>query len=202
VLWHLLGFAAVLSLVAIRQRAGQAGPFWMIFFSLPTSLLHEIAHFIVALFTNGRPSGLSLWPRAQVETTLTGGTRKVWVLGTVTFSPGPFSTLPTALAPLLYLPLAASVLFFWPLWFPGSGPHLVAMYLLAYLFLASAKPSRQDLKIAFSDITSLAVYAIFIGLFYFFWEDILRACYFLIYLFRTTSTSMLSKFFSSSVFTE
>lgn len=78
--------------LVIRQTAVR------IFYSLPATIAHELAHWTVAVLTGSRPSFPSLWPRRHDT---------YWELGRVEFLPSTFSAGFVALAPLWCLgPLA------------------------------------------------------------------------------------------------
>ena len=70
----------------------------LIFFNLPATTAHELAHWLVALVTRSRPGFPSLWPKREE-----GG----WTLGAVQFQANHLTAGYVALAPLLILgPLA------------------------------------------------------------------------------------------------
>ena len=115
-----------------------------LFFFLPT-LFHELCHFLVALFLGGRPSLPNLIPRKSGE---------VWVLGEVRFYATPFNAFPSAMAPLLLLPLSVLAYSYLPL-----GLREVT----AWVFLKGALPSSQDVKVAFSYFTSAFLWIAGIG---------------------------------------
>lgn len=118
--------------LAIRPTAAR------IFYSLPATAAHELAHWTVALLTGSRPSFPSLWPRRH-------GT--YWELGSVEFSPGPFTAGLVALAPLWCLgPLA-----YW-LWGAVSAQDSYVVQsaqgaCIGYLLLG-CWPSSQDWAVA------------------------------------------------------
>lgn len=129
---------------ALHRRLASSGSLIAILYCLPFTLMHETAHFIVALVTGGRPSSLSVWPRRTA-----GG----WVLGSVTAVPTILSAAPTALAPLGWLVIGFYVMKAWdlrPLWVPE---YLVVVVL--YACSAACTPSRQDIKAALKNPLSL-----------------------------------------------
>lgn len=110
---------------------------WMLFV-VPGTMAHELAHYLVAIVTGGRPAPISLWPRREA-----GG----WVMGSVSFCPNQFNGALVALAPLYLLP---------PLAWWCASQHTTASPLaavvwgyLAAVLLYSAWPSSIDWKIAF-----------------------------------------------------
>ena len=116
------------------------GSMWRIaLLSLPGTLAHEAAHFVIGLVFFAKPHGVSLWPRRD-------GNR--WRLGAVSFANiGLLNGAPVALAPLLLLPFAWLGLEYvlLPLWADARwGWWLVAGYLTATALFA-ALPSFQDI---------------------------------------------------------
>jgi len=150
---HFAGVLLVILLAVLQARVGRAGAFWMICWALPGTVLHELAHLIVAVVTGGRPVGFSIVPHRE--------SAGVWRLGSVTISrPGPISALPSALAPLA-LNLVAYYLFRnWSRWYPLDLPHTLMMYAAIYLFSYSSIPSGQDVKVALSSRTGMALYTV------------------------------------------
>lgn len=109
---------------------------WMMFV-VPGTIAHELAHYLVALLTFGRPAPISLFP----ERTPDG-----WIMGSVTFVPNFFNGGLVALAPLYLLPPLAWLCWHYHL---ETGPlqALVLGYLGAVV-LRSAWPSSADWSIA------------------------------------------------------
>lgn len=128
----------------------RAGPLYFLV-AFPGIFLHEFAHFLVALVTNGKPEGINLIPKKEANGD--------WTLGYVMFEPSWWNAGFVALAPLLLLPLASVVLY--QSLYPASGLEtLVGGYLLG-CFARGAIPSRTDWKIAFRYPAGTAV--IFVG---------------------------------------
>lgn len=109
----------------------------LIFFNLPATVAHELAHWLVAQVTRSRPGFPSLWPRRN---------EKGWVLGSVTFSASFWSAGLVALAPLLVLgPLSV-----WGLWLRAKGQpadEFLAGVGFAYTLWGSI-PSSSDWALA------------------------------------------------------
>jgi hypothetical protein len=156
---HFLGILLTIVLAATHERAGRAGSIWLILYALPGTLLHELAHFIVALVTGGRPRGFSIMPR-RGDCLLPDGTcRKTWVLGSVSLgNPGMFSAVPTAIAPMGLIFIAWFIYRRWYTWFPADSLHTLLLYLTVYLFCYSSIPSKQDIKVACSSLPGLMFY--------------------------------------------
>lgn len=121
-------------------RRARASMWRLALISLPSTLAHELAHFVVGFFLLAQPADFSVWPKRS-------GDR--WTLGSVSFRRinvlnGAF----VALAPCLFLPLAWVGLTHLaaPLWAGHRwGWWLASGYLMAAAFFA-ASPSAQDLK--------------------------------------------------------
>lgn len=150
--WIYLLLALCLLLHYLMSRTG---PLWRIILSLPATICHETAHYLIASITGGRPSGFSIIPRKQ---DLPNG-KKQWILGSVSFRPTIFSAAVTAMAPLLCLLLA------WPLFV--AGPSLIPEYaggeltfwLLLVILLLACVPSRVDFFILVRYPFSTALWA-------------------------------------------
>lgn len=121
---------------------GSRDAMWRItLLSLPGTIAHELAHFIVGFLLHAQPQGFSIWPRAR---------GRGWTLGSVSFrNIGLLNGASVALAPLLFLPIAWLCLIhvLVPLWIEGQwGYWLLAGYLAATALFA-ALPSFQDIKL-------------------------------------------------------
>ncbi|EEF22894.1 conserved hypothetical protein, partial [Ricinus communis] len=79
---------------------------------LPSTIAHELSHWVVALVLGCRPSGLSFVPKRQPDNS--------WRLGSVMFYPGTFSAGFVALAPLWVMGTAS----YWILWLRPVSPEL------------------------------------------------------------------------------
>lgn len=111
-----------------------------IVFALPGTCAHEVAHFLVALFTNGRPRFPSIIPIR---------THDGWLLGSVQLGNARwYNAAVIAFAPLALIPLAG--------WLyvhriaaisPWSAQHWLYLYLIIVMSM-SALPSRIDLRLA------------------------------------------------------
>src|ERR1700693_440930 len=132
--------ALVLIFVAIL-RALRNSMWRVALLSLPGTIAHELAHFVVGFLLLAKPHGFSIWPRSRGNT---------WTLGSVSFGNiGLLNGAFVALAPLLLLPIAWMCLIhvLMPLWIDGQwGWWLLAGYLAATALFA-ALPSFQDIKL-------------------------------------------------------
>jgi hypothetical protein len=99
-----------------------------------------------------------------------GSERKRWRLGSVGISkPGILSTVPTALAPLLYIPAALLVFLYWDDFFTKSLVSTLLMYVTICFLVTAAIPSSQDIRTAFSNLSSVVLYMGIIGPSIFLW---------------------------------
>lgn len=146
---HLIGFIAVSVVMGwIHRRFSSSGSFIAILYCLPFTFMHELAHFLIAFLTGGRPASFSIWPQR-----VAGG----WVLGSVKAVPTILSAAPTALAPLGWLVVGYYLMALW-----GSRPVWVPDYLIVvvlYACSAACTPSWQDIKVAISNPFSLMLWA-------------------------------------------
>lgn len=139
--------AAAIVMGAVHRRLASSGSFVAILYCLPFTIMHETAHFAVALLTGGRPSSFSVWPRRE---------GKRWVLGSVSAVPTLLSAAPTALAPLGWLVIGYYVLALWQFRPAGIPEYLIVVVL--YACTAACTPSWQDIKVALTHPFSLLVW--------------------------------------------
>jgi hypothetical protein len=143
-----IGFlAASLIMGTIHRRLSSSGSFFAILYCLPFTVMHEMAHFVAAFLTGGRPSFFCVWPRRE---------GKGRVLGSVNFVPTILSAAPTALAPLVWLVIGYFVMASWdirPVWVPE---YLVVGIL--YACSAACTPSWQDIKVVLKHPFSLLLW--------------------------------------------
>jgi len=138
-------FGALLIIRACRY----AGMWTYALIVLPGTLVHELAHFVVAFVLGARPSFPSIVPSR---------TEHGWRLGSVAFRVGYARALPIGLAPLLLAPLA--------LWWAGSFLHPASwplyglhVWIVAALLTASL-PSTTDFKLALPALCVVMVIAV------------------------------------------
>ncbi|HEY6837617.1 MAG TPA: hypothetical protein VI389_02620 [Geobacteraceae bacterium] len=162
--WHFAGLVLTIFLAALQGRIGRVAPLWQVVSSLPGTVLHELSHFLIALVTGGKPCGFTIIPRCHEYQLESGGTARLWTLGSVTMrNAGPLSSFPTALAPL-FLNIVAWYLYrHWAGWFPHDLPHTLCLYVAVSVLCSSSLPSGQDMKVAFSSLLGLLLYGALIG---------------------------------------
>lgn len=115
---------------------------------IPSTLLHELAHYLLAHVTGSRPTPIDLVPRRDGAE---------WVLGSVVFHPKPLTAAFVALAPLLLLVPA------WQIWQSlGAEPwdELVVKGLLFGWCLKGSPPSSADWVVAAKYPLGLALTAL------------------------------------------
>jgi hypothetical protein len=157
--WHFYGLVLTICLASIKGKAGRMGSFWMILSCIPATLLHEFSHWVVCFVSGGGPTGFTVIPELVSYEMEDGTVRKTWRLGSVGISrPGIFSTVPTALAPLLNVPVAYLVFLYWDECFITSLWSTLLMYAAICFLLSAAIPSFQDIKTAFSSLASVVLY--------------------------------------------
>ena len=132
------GFVA-LTLVLMRLARR-----WSLLYALlvwPGTVLHELAHWLVALPLGGQPTSLSIVPAR---------TERGWRLGSVGVRRARwFNALPIALAPLLLAQLALFALVRATDVDPGNWMHWALLY-VATSAAVSCLPSLQDWKVVAS----------------------------------------------------
>jgi len=130
---------------------------WVV--NLIGTFFHELAHLIISMLLNGKPTKVSLFPK-KTEDGYTLG----YVLNTnITW----YNALPIAFAPLSLLVLAYFIYtdFFYYVDFTTMN-FLIYIFLLIS-FIDSAILSRQDIKVAFSNV-GFILYFILIGVSWYF----------------------------------
>jgi len=117
--------------------------------TLPGTMLHELAHYLMAAAMNGNPGNFNLIPSGNI-------------LGSVTFSPNLYNAAPVSLAPFLLAPLTALFAAFAA---RSHNPLRLALgsYLAACSWVACI-PSPQDFSIAASVPSSWPIGLLFLGL--------------------------------------
>lgn len=134
--------------VLVISLSRYAGMWIYALVALPGTLMHELAHFLVAALLGARPSFPALLPVR---------TERSWRLGSVSFRAGRLRSMPIALAPLLLLPLA--------LWWAAAFVHTASWPLygvhvwIAAALLQASLPSKTDLKLALPALLLVALLA-------------------------------------------
>ena len=157
--WHFAGIMLTVFLAALQARVGRVAPWWQVLSALPGTIAHELSHLIVAFISGGRPRGFTVIPRSQEHRRGDGAVVKLWTLGSVTIgNAGVLSAFPTGLAPLLLNVVAWYLYRHWFSWFPQDLPHTLGLYLAVSVLCSSSLPSAQDVRVAFSSLSGVALY--------------------------------------------
>lgn len=121
----------------VLHGARRAGMWVYALVALPGTLLHELAHYLIALITGGRPS----FPRLVPQRTPRG-----WQLGQVRFRAGHVRAMFVGVAPLLLFPLAA----WWAiaLLHPSTWPWVLVHAWIVAALLTACIPSSTDWRLA------------------------------------------------------
>ncbi len=142
---------ALLALVALAlmRMAPRLGMWLYAVVALPGTLMHELAHFIIALLLRAQPTFPSLIPQRMA-----GG----WRMGSVAFRAGPLRAAPIALAPLMLFPLA----WWWTVAIMPrfTWPWLAAVAWIAGAVLSACLPSPADLRLARPALLGLSAIAL------------------------------------------
>lgn len=139
---RLVGALLLVALLAARSFFDRV-LFVFVLLRLPSTILHEISHWLVALVLGGRPSLPSFWPSWN---------GRGWTLGAVEFSPSLLSAAPAALAPVLYLFPAFSLL--------GSTSPEWWYFLAGFLLIEAGTPSRVDFSLLLRNPLSVAFWLV------------------------------------------
>jgi hypothetical protein len=112
--------------------------YWQCLSLLPSTLLHELSHYVLAHATGSQPTPMDLVPRKTVQG---------WTLGAVSFVPRPWTAAFVALAPLSLMGVAYALLM-------TAGQNSLEWELVKGAAFASALqgsiPSRTDWRVAAS----------------------------------------------------
>jgi hypothetical protein len=154
-LWNFIGLLFILLLASVHA---QAGSFLTILLSLPSTLIHEIAHALAVTITGGQVVQFSIFPKSYE----TPEGKKFWALGHVLAKVGLFSAFPYATAPLIFLPAA-----FWVSQnlqiFPGNAGGAIFSYWVMYVLIRASFLSVADMKILYARPGSTALYAVIVA---------------------------------------
>lgn len=140
------GCAVLLAMVALQLSAPALGMWPYALITLPGTVAHELAHYVVALLLRCRPQFPSIIPRKEGRT---------WRLGSVAFQASFFRSVPVALAPVALAPLSLYLL---ATTLPGKHvdqSFLLQGWCITSMFCASL-PSRQDWRLALPAILLLS----------------------------------------------
>lgn len=142
-------------LFARFKEATYSFPFIGIAFNLAGTFLHELAHYLMAIVLNAKPSSFSLLPKRTING---------WILGHVEVqNPTWYNLLPIGFAPLSLFVGA----FYANAWYSSIPEHTIwsdLLYLLALVILIeNAIPSWQDVKIAVGNLLGVIAYSMLLS---------------------------------------
>jgi len=149
--WHFCGILFIIALTTVQVRMSyHRATFLMVLFNLSGVVLHEVCHLVVGWVLGAKPVSFSIIPRK---------TDDGWVLGSVGFGRlNVFNSLPTAMAPLGLIWGAYFVYVNWFLWFSQTVVTVLGFYLVLYVLVYNALPSKKDWQTALNPL-GLLIYA-------------------------------------------
>jgi len=144
--WHFLGICLIVIIMRYKNSFMRHNHMWSIMvFGLIDTLPHEIAHWIVALLTGGRPFGFSIVPKKVIV-----NDKKVWTFGSVSAYVTTANAFLIGFAPLIWLVVAYYIFINFFKWFGLSPISILSFYFIVYVCIENSIPSMQDIKVAFS----------------------------------------------------
>ncbi len=163
-IWHFAGIVLVVMLSQFKNSLLNKGRIWSVFlFGLMDTLPHEIAHWIIASLTGGRPHGFSIIPKRIPYTDINGNDRILWDFGSVQAFVTFYNAAAIGMAPLLLLGGAFLTYTYYFDFMPNEWWSILLFYLILYILIANSIPSTQDFKVAASQ-NSWLFYLIFLGI--------------------------------------
>lgn len=133
-----IDWACLIAAVLIQRLASALGMWPYALVALPGTLVHELAHFLVALLLQAEPTMPSIIPQR---------TPHGWRLGSVRFHGNFLVAAPIALAPFVLTPLALWIAVHTMAWHRIDWIYALWTWICASLLSASL-PSRQDWRVA------------------------------------------------------
>lgn len=125
--------------------------------NVPGTLLHETMHFLVGAFLNAHPCNFTIFPRRDLDGN--------YVMGSVGFRNVNFyNAFPSAMAPLLLLPIGFMVNEYVLPILPATLLNYVLYILLQTIIIENAVPSGADFRVAFSSLPGAALYILLLVL--------------------------------------
>lgn len=146
-------FYTILAVIMLmRAKYAVYGNMWLCaLVNLAGTFLHELMHFVVGWLLNAQPINFVVLPKKS----LLGG----YVMGSVSFRNISFyNAFPTAMAPLLLLPLSYYLNRYMLPYIPYSIWGYGLYILLQSIIIENAIPSGADIKIALSSWLGIALY--------------------------------------------
>jgi len=123
---------------------------WIVYFL--STFFHELSHYIVSLFTNGKPTKVSLLPSRSED-------KKSIILGYVESSNITwYNGFLVGMSPLSLLVGVYFIDIYFFKFFEESIVSFFVYLFLIIIFIDSSLPSSQDFKVAFSSIFGVLFY--------------------------------------------
>ena len=149
----------ILMLEKIRNMLMSSNRFWSLAFcGILTTFPHELAHYIVAFITGGKPEGISLLPKKEIE-----NGNIYWRLGYVRAYIGKINGFWIGIAPIVWIIVGFLVAKYFFMYFEVNCMNTLLFYFIEYLCITNGIPSKQDLKVAFSSNLIVNLIIIIIG---------------------------------------
>lgn len=128
---YLQAIALILLVIFIGIHASIKKQYVLLLLSLPSTVMHELCHLMMALLSYGRPSSFSIIPKKENDR---------YVLGSVEFIPTWYNAFIISMAPLILWWIALYLFF---------TNHVLIVSPLFYWLLVGGLPSKQDVKVGF-----------------------------------------------------
>lgn len=156
-------YLILLVIVLTRFKYATYNSMWLCaLVNVPGTILHETAHFLVGYLLNAQPCNFTILPRRSVE----GG----YVMGAVGFRNITFyNAVPSAMAPLLLLPIGYYVNEIILPMMPATLPNYILYVLLQTIIIENAVPSPQDVRVATCSFAGVLLYTVFFGALFLVW---------------------------------
>jgi hypothetical protein len=134
-------------------------PLFGIVLNILGTFLHELTHFVFALMLNGKPDSFSLFPKRDGN---------YWTLGSVEISNATwYNKMPIGLAPLSLFIFAYYLNHLYVYYVPSRDTFTdLGFIFMLVILVENAIPSRQDLRVAFSNIFGCAFYLVLMVIIY------------------------------------
>ena len=147
-------YLILLVIVLVRMKnATYNSMFLCALINIPGTVLHELMHFLVGLFTNARPYNFSLFPKKADN----GG----YVMGSVGFSNITYyNAVPSALAPLLLLPIGFYINRYGLPMINPTFINYILYILLQTIIIENAIPSSTDFRVARLYFSGMVLYGV------------------------------------------
>lgn len=162
-IWHFAGIVLIVMLAQFKNSLLNRGGLWSVFFwGIMDTLLHEIAHWIIAALTGGKPHGFSIIPKKVPYVDVNGNHKILWEFGSVRAFVTFYNAAAIGMAPLILLGGAFLTYSYYFDFMPHEWWSILLFYWILYIFISNSIPSIQDFKVAVSQ-NSWLFYLVFIS---------------------------------------